>query len=104
MLGLRPQDQDTAPGATSPAGFATRAEKRFGHAHSSSKARRPSEVYNTVPWRDCECGAQGIPCPECNASDPPKMPPGFKQSRGLLLAHIGSCTVLSMKFSALDEI
>jgi len=28
--------------------------------------------------RACQCGAPAMPCPECNASDPPKMLPGFK--------------------------
>jgi hypothetical protein len=40
------------------------------------------EVHSDVPWgpylRACECGAPGMPCPGCNGSDPPKMPPGLK--------------------------
>jgi hypothetical protein len=45
------------------------------------------EEHNNVPWergpslRACNCGAPGMPCPDCNRSagphDPPKMPPGF---------------------------
>jgi hypothetical protein len=27
--------------------------------------------------RACTCGAAGAPCPHCNRSDPPKMPPGL---------------------------
>jgi hypothetical protein len=27
--------------------------------------------------RACRCGAPGKPCPDCNRSDPPKLPPGF---------------------------
>jgi hypothetical protein len=36
------------------------------------------EAHDTVPWRDCECGAPGMPCPDCNASDPPGPFPGFR--------------------------
>src|SRR5262245_9650551 len=41
------------------------------------------EVHDDRPWdsgaseRPCKCRAPGMPCPDCNAADPPKMPPGF---------------------------
>ena len=39
------------------------------------------ETHDDRPWRDCDCGAPRMPCPDCNASagphDPPRMPPGF---------------------------
>ena len=48
-------------------------------------ARWVCETHDDVPWgassRACQCGAPGMPCPDCNPSagprEPPKMPPGF---------------------------
>src|SRR5262245_36149425 len=40
-------------------------------AHS----RLPSD-FGPSP-RACQCRAPGMPCPDCNRSDPPRMPPGF---------------------------
>jgi hypothetical protein len=40
------------------------------------------EAHDERPWgtspRACRCGGAGMPCPSCNQSDPPRMPPGFK--------------------------
>jgi hypothetical protein len=36
------------------------------------------EAHPERPWELCDCGGTGMPCPLCNASDPPKPPPGFK--------------------------
>ena len=41
------------------------------------------EAHPHIAWEGeyaCGCGAPGMPCPLCNASDglnPPQMPPGF---------------------------
>src|SRR5262247_3088008 len=40
-------------------------------AHS----RLPSD-FGPSP-RACQCGAPGMPCPDCNTENPPKMPPGL---------------------------
>jgi hypothetical protein len=52
-------------------------------------ARWVCENHPIAPWGDveggCSCGAAGMPCPKCNASDglePPEMPPGFAEDDG----------------------
>ena len=43
------------------------------------------EEHPDGPWegRDaCGCGAAGAPCPICNTSDLPEMPPGFDVDDG----------------------
>ena len=39
------------------------------------------EAHPERPWlgeRACKCGAPGDPCPDCNKTETPRMPPGFK--------------------------
>jgi hypothetical protein len=33
------------------------------------------EAHDTAPWRDCDCEAPGITCPDCNATAGPHEPP-----------------------------
>jgi hypothetical protein len=55
------------------------------------------EIHKYMAWEGdygCGCGAPGMPCPLCNASDQinlPKMPPGFIVENGLIAAG-GRCT------------
>ena len=39
------------------------------------------ENHSDRPWegeRACTCGGAGEPCPDCNKTEPPRMPQGFK--------------------------
>src|SRR5690242_20962853 len=49
------------------------------------------EAHDDQPWGisadACTCGAPGMPCPDCNAGEPPRPPPGFKTARSLQVAH-----------------
>jgi hypothetical protein len=52
-------------------------------------ARWVCEEHPDRPWGEvegaCDCGAAGMPCPECNASDDlecPEMPPDFIEDDG----------------------
>ena len=47
------------------------------------------EAHDNRPWDGeyaCDCGAAGMPCPNCNPSDkdhPPRLPRGFQRDESL---------------------
>jgi hypothetical protein len=47
------------------------------------------ETHDDRPWDGeyaCDCGAAGMPCPNCNPSDrdhPPRLPAGFRRVESL---------------------